>query len=100
MSILTDDMDMEDAMQTTNISAYEHLHQFEGRSSFSTWLIRIMMNESHARKKKNMKKKAAAQPDSPVINTTPGNILANKELSAVLENAVGQLPDKYRLVFV
>jgi RNA polymerase sigma factor (sigma-70 family) len=32
--------------------------------------------------------------------TTPANILANRELGAILENAVTALPEKYRLVFV
>ena len=45
MAILNDDMEAEDAMQTAYISAYEHLQSFENRSSFETWLIRIMLNE-------------------------------------------------------
>lgn len=102
MSILADDIEVEDAMQAAYISAYEHLKKFEARSSFSTWLIRIMMNECLARKKKRAKTKTEAtpQPENQITMTTPANILANKELSKVLENAIGQLPDKYRTVFV
>ncbi len=32
--------------------------------------------------------------------STPANILVNKELNGALENAIGQLPEKYRLVFI
>ena len=55
MSILNDDMETEDAMQTAYINAYEHLSSFEMRSSFTTWITRIMINECLARKKKKLK---------------------------------------------
>ena len=35
----------EEAMQSAWAKAYEQLARFEGRASFSTWLIRIMLNE-------------------------------------------------------
>ena len=40
------------------------------------------------------------QAENQVSMTTPANILANKELSYALENAVNRLPEKYRLIFV
>ncbi len=33
-------------MQEAYVRAYEHLAQFEGRSQFSTWLTRIVVNEA------------------------------------------------------
>jgi len=102
MSILNQDMETEDAMQTAYIHAYEHLGAFEGRSSFATWLTRIMLNECLARKKKRQKLKTDLENMhlNHVNMTTPAHVLANKQLSVVLESAVGQLPEKYRLVFV
>jgi RNA polymerase sigma factor (sigma-70 family) len=102
MSILNHDMETEDAMQTAYIHAYEHLGDFEGRSSFATWLTRIMLNESLARKKKRQKLKTDLENLhlNQVNMITPAHVLANKQLSVVLENAVGHLPEKYRLVFV
>jgi RNA polymerase sigma factor (sigma-70 family) len=102
MSILAHDMEVEDAMQSAYISAYENLNKFGFRSSFSTWLTRIMLNECLGRKKKRVKYKTDVnhQPENQITMATPANILVNKELSGVLENAIGQLPDKYRLVFV
>ena len=38
--------DAEDLMQEVFFKVYRNLHQFEGRSSFKTWLYRIAMNVS------------------------------------------------------
>ena len=38
--------DAEDAKQRSLQKAYSQLHQFQGRSSFSTWLTRIAINEA------------------------------------------------------
>ena len=102
MSILNDDQEAEDAMQTAYINAYEHLESFEERSSFGTWLTRIMLNECLARKKKKLKfiMDQQKQPGNQINMITPDFVLANKELNGVLETAVNQLPEKYRLVFV
>jgi RNA polymerase sigma-70 factor (ECF subfamily) len=46
MSLLNDDADVEDVMQMAYIKAFEHLRNFERRSSFGTWLTRIFINEA------------------------------------------------------
>ena len=38
--------DAEDAVQDAFLKAWRNLHRFEGRSSFSTWIHRIVMNTS------------------------------------------------------
>jgi RNA polymerase sigma-70 factor (ECF subfamily) len=38
--------DAEDIVQQTFKSAFVHLHRFEGKSSFCTWLTRIAINEA------------------------------------------------------
>lgn len=38
--------DAEDAIQQALQKAFLHLHRFEGKSSFSTWLTRIAINEA------------------------------------------------------
>ena len=38
--------DAEDVVQQSLQQAFLHLHQFEGKSSFSTWLTRITINEA------------------------------------------------------
>jgi len=102
MSILGQHAETEDAMQNAYIKAYEHLASFGNRSSFATWLTRIMLNECLAQKKRMQRfigsmEKHTENSDQ---QATPAHALMNKELSGVLEDAIAQLPEKYRLVFV
>ena len=39
--------DTEDLMQETFISSFQSLSKFENRSSFKTWIIRIMLNQCY-----------------------------------------------------
>ena len=55
MSIINDDAEVEDVMQVTYINAYENLGKFAFKASFSTWLTRILINESLLRLKKRGK---------------------------------------------
>ena len=47
--------DAEDALQDAFLNAFTHMRNFEGRSSFSTWLTRIAINSALMilRKKRN-----------------------------------------------
>ena len=49
---MKDETEVEDVMQQAYINAYTHLHQFEDRSQFSTWLTRIALNEALGRRKR------------------------------------------------
>jgi len=102
MSIINDDMEAEDIMQTAYINAYQQLSKFQHRSSFSTWITRILINESLLRKKKVTKHQEVLMKntDNEYHNDTPLKSLVNKELKNILENAVSALPEKYRMVFV
>jgi len=108
MSIINDDAEVEDVMQVSYIKAYENLSKFKYKSGFSTWITRILINESLLRIKKrkqssNMNDDAMnneiyrnhpADPQTPLMN------VVNSELKKILENAIRQLPDKYRTVFI
>lgn len=102
MSIINDDMEAEDIMQNAYINAYLHLSGFNNKSSFSTWLTRILINESLLHKKKKIKnlKVLSDQTKYDSHNDTPEKTVMNKELKTILERAVSNLPEKYRLVFV
>src|SRR5262245_7066818 len=52
-SAVTSDTEAEDVLQEVWVRAYEHLDQFEGRASFSTWLARIAFHEALARTRKS-----------------------------------------------
>jgi RNA polymerase sigma factor (sigma-70 family) len=102
MSIINDDMEAEDIMQTSYINAYLQLSSFSHKSSFSTWLTRILINESilHKKKKLRLEQVLAEKTNIEYHNDTPLKDLMNKELKNILENAVLTLPEKYRTVFV
>jgi RNA polymerase sigma-70 factor, ECF subfamily len=46
LKMLGDSADAEDVLQNTFLKALQHLPDFEGRSSLSTWLYRIAANEA------------------------------------------------------
>jgi RNA polymerase sigma factor (sigma-70 family) len=106
MSIVNDDMEVEELMQIAFIKAYENLPKFESRSSFSTWLTRIFMNECYQHLKRKDRKRLALTNSIKLsdFNSTdmkvPDRLLLNKELGKALEHALVQLPEKYRTVFV
>src|SRR5690606_41401055 len=52
MSIVNDDKEAEDIMQISYLNAYRQLANFKHNSSFSTWLTRILINESLLHKKR------------------------------------------------
>jgi RNA polymerase sigma factor (sigma-70 family) len=108
MSIINDDAEVEDAMQVAYINAWENLGKFAFKASFSTWLTRILINESLLRLKKRGKSinmnddtmdKEIYQQHTIEVQTPVARML-NSELKVALEEAIGQLPEKYRTVFV
>jgi len=107
MAIINDDSEIEDIMQVAYINAYENLGKFAFQSGFSTWLTRILINESLLRLKK--KQKSININDDMMehefnrhvsIVQTPVAKLLNAELKVMLEDAIRRLPDKYRAVFI
>src|SRR5487761_2568645 len=52
--------DAEDVTQDAFLKAYEKLDQFQGNSKFSTWLVRIAVNESLMRLRKRKTSKTVS----------------------------------------
>ena len=102
MSIVCDDEEAEDIMQTAYLNAYLQLSKFKHQSSFATWFTRILINESLLHKKKKMKRENIYKEDAyqDQHNETPLDNLMQKELKVLLEKAVATLPEKYKMVFV
>jgi len=46
VKMLNSTQDAEDVLQETFIKAFKHIREFEGRSSLTTWLYRIAVNEA------------------------------------------------------
>ncbi len=101
--------DAEDALQDAFLNAFIHMKNFEGRSSFSTWLTRIAINSALMilRKKRVCCEIpidgdslvggfAAWEPRSPMDN--PESYYVRAEKHRLLRKAIQQLPPVYREV--
>lgn len=102
MSIVNDDDAAQDIMQTAYLNTYRQLANFKHQSSFSTWITRILINESLLYKKRKLKREKTIMENNynDEHTETPLNNLMNKELKMILEKAVATLPEKYRMVFM
>jgi RNA polymerase sigma-70 factor (ECF subfamily) len=105
-AILRDDSEAEDVMQDAFVRAYEHLHEFEGRARFSTWLTRIAVHEALKRVRRG-KRLTALDPnqlEEPAMATQfdagPEQQVSDVETRTMIEAAVAKLPDDFRSVFV
>jgi RNA polymerase sigma-70 factor (ECF subfamily) len=112
-SILKDRAEAQDAVQDGYLKAFDAIEAFEGRSSLSTWLTRIVVNEALARKRSaNRRSRLLHQQSIPVIEEyreklmggsvaqTPEATLMRQQLGKLMEVAIGRLPDTFRPVFV
>lgn len=99
----------EDILQETYVKAFCKLKQYRQEASFSTWLIRIGINESLMSLRSNKRKlqpsngeadahKIIQLPDTKYMQ--PDRIFQSQELKLLIEQAVDQLPQKYKVVFV
>lgn len=98
--------DTQDLMQETFIDAYKSLSRFENRSSFKTWIIKIMLNHCYRKKQKFSYKNEIAKDinenSKPMFSNShndSGKVVTNRELNYVIENALQQVPLDYRMVF-
>jgi len=98
--------DTQDLMQDTFIDAYRNLFQFEGRSDFKTWIFRIMTNNCYKKKERASFKKEFMQDiddvSKPIFSNGNGGtaeVVQNRELGRIIENALFSIPLNYRIVF-
>lgn len=110
-SYINDVAEIEDIMQNTYLKAFEKLYQFKHVSSYTTWLIRIGINEVLARLKEkekvidlNRRPSEIKQntileiPDNNQLN--PEKRIIRNEAKQLLENAIDSLDVKYRTVYM
>ena len=88
--------DAEDIVQQTFQKAFIHLHQFEGKSSFSTWLTRIAVNEALMLLRKGHALRAVPIDDSSENETAhsgpdPETNYLKQEETEALSEAIGKL---------
>lgn len=101
--------DAEDLMQEAFIAAYIHLKDFEHRSSFKTWIIKIMLNQCYKKAHKLSFKNERPTNATITEKTTPmfadnqfrdaHQTIVNMELSHAVQSALTRIPLEYRMVF-
>jgi RNA polymerase sigma-70 factor (ECF subfamily) len=112
-SILKDRAEAEEAVQAAYVSAFSSMDRFEGRSSLSTWLTRIVVNEALGRLRSGRRRRARLEAEGvPVLDTyrerlmagsetaPPDAAVAREQLRRLLEHAIAQMPEIFRTVFV
>lgn len=108
-AVVRDDAEAEDIAQEAYVRAYQHLDQFQGRSSFATWLTSIAFHEALARVRKRSRQQEIdamdessrdSLPQLAVRDGSPEQSASASEISILLESSIDSLPDKYRQVFV
>ncbi len=103
--ILRDGPDVEDAMQQTYLLAYAHLAEFEGASSFTTWLTRIAIHEALGRVRRSDRVVLVRDGELPEDDVTPPEPdpeerAASAEAARCLERCIDDLPPIYRSVLI
>jgi RNA polymerase sigma-70 factor, ECF subfamily len=112
LRVLGNTEDAEDALQDGLLSAYRNLKRFEGRSQFSTWLTRIVINAALMRRR-SAKARPAISLDEPAREDelpaaerfaddglTPEQVFANTEIREMLSENLDELSPLLRTAFV
>ncbi|HTY35775.1 MAG TPA: sigma-70 family RNA polymerase sigma factor [Bacteroidota bacterium] len=106
--------------QDTFVNVYRKLHQFDGRSKFTTWLYSVVVNSCKMKRRQRKLDQASISLDMPAPGhdhgdgesdehtaqtipswrDTPLENVMGKELRDLLDSAIEKLPYDYRVVFV
>ncbi|RZL87464.1 MAG: RNA polymerase sigma factor [Variovorax sp.] len=110
--ILKNDAETEDAVQEAYLSAWRALASFRDDARLSTWLVRIVINESLGRLRRRdaqmipldaaielaEQQAASWMVDDP--DRQPEPIAIREEMRRLMEIEIDKLPDAYRTVFM
>jgi RNA polymerase sigma-70 factor (ECF subfamily) len=112
-SVLKSEADAEEVVQEAVLKAYKALGGFRGESKFSTWLVKITLNEARMRLRRSRSESEVSLQEfmddgdsdyTPAMLTDwreiPSEALDRKELREVLQRALDELPEKYREVLI
>jgi RNA polymerase sigma-70 factor (ECF subfamily) len=95
--------DADDVLQDTLINVAEHLGDFEGRSSFSSWVF-ALTRSACARRRRGLKNRPPMDDDGatqrPDTAPNPESRTAEKEMAEALSRALDGLPSDYREVIL
>jgi RNA polymerase sigma-70 factor (ECF subfamily) len=112
-SVVRDDSEAEDVLQDAYVRAFTHLATFRGDASLGTWLSRIVLNEALGRLRRKRPTVELSEidrarlPQADVIpfplahqQPDPERTMAQRQIHAMLEQAIDDLPDAFRTVLV
>jgi RNA polymerase sigma-70 factor (ECF subfamily) len=110
-AIVRDDAEAEDVMQEAYLSAFRHLATFRADASLATWLTRIVVNKAigHLRRESIMVPLETvdnvAWPDVVAMphlasELNPERTAARSQIRDLMERAIDNLPEPFRVVFV
>ncbi len=111
MRLTKSQLDAEEVLQDVFVTVYRKLKNFEGKSTFSSWLYRITVNTSFMKLRKRRSDRTTPIEDLSPTTThkalakaasapTSDGIAARHELCSALDDAIKRLPEEYRPVFV
>lgn len=100
-----------DLSQEAWVRGWQRLEQFQGDSSFATWITRIVINQclDHLRKQKRHRAESIEELDEeiggverqmPVVTPNPTEGLERAELRARIDRAMAQLSPAHRAVLI
>jgi RNA polymerase sigma-70 factor, ECF subfamily len=104
--------DAEEVMQDVFTTLYRKVQSFQGKSQFSSWLYRIVVNAAFMKLRKRKQSQTVSIEDlAPAVRefcierealsiSTSTNMLVSRELREVLQDAIDKLPEQYRAVFI
>ena len=110
--ILRNDSEAEDVVQETYVRAFTHLQDFRGDSSLATWLGRIAINEALGRlRRQHANVEWTSLPpgalEAQIIqfplsaaSEDPEKSMAQRQIQHVVEHAIDELPEAFRIVFI
>lgn len=111
-AVVRDEAEAEDVLQEAYARAFAAIAGFRGEAGIATWLTRIVLNEAHGRLRRRRVTVAldaleAAQSGGQVLNfpnmaksADPEADAARAQIRRILERAVDDLPEPFRLVFI
>jgi RNA polymerase sigma-70 factor (ECF subfamily) len=106
-SVLRDPDEIEDVMQQAYVQAFLHLDQFAGHARWSTWVCRIAINEAFARVRQRGRfvpihalNEDTMADLSKTSDNDPERAAAGRELGKMVEVAIDELPEIYRVVLI
>jgi len=109
---MKNEADAEDVAQETTVRAFRKLSSFRAESNFSTWLISITINEAKTRLRRQVLVRMESLDQlldedtglSPALlrdwREIPSEAIERDEVRMLIQQAVDQLPDIYKEVFL